>query len=136
MEPWERELDQYLAPHGVVFSEQACTQTFKQEMRTQLRSVRLPLVSHALLYDGMGSLIVRLTSLIILAWMYPPFWHKLDTPKIPFVINVFFVLMSLPGLWMWWYRLMMPCEKRRQRMQALFEKKVKEREQNPPFLRS
>lgn len=114
MEPWERELDQYLAPHGVVFSEQASVQNFKQEMRTRLRSIRLPLLSSVLLYDGAGSLTVRVTSLIILAWMCT------FMPKTPFAV-FFFSLVSLPGLWMWWYRLTSP-EKRIQRMQALFEK--------------
>ena len=114
MEQWEQELDQYLAPYGVVFSRQASTQTFKQEMRERVRSIHLPLLSSVLLYDGAGSLIIRVTSLIILVWMCA------CMPKTPFA-TIFFTIISLPGLWMWWYRLA-PPEKRIQRMQALFEK--------------
>lgn len=132
MEPWEQELDQYLAPHGVVFSEQASVRSFKQEMRMRLTSIRLPVFSTVLLYDGTGALIGRITSLIMLVGMYTIYSHKWNVPETPFVM-IFFALMSLPGLWMWWYQLM-PCEKRMHRMQALFEKKVKKREQYPSSL--
>lgn len=120
MESWKQELDRHLAPHGVVFSEKASVQSFKQEMRTRLHDVRLPLFLSVLLYDGAGSLIVRITSFFMLAGIYHVCAYKWNTQGTPFVI-IFFTLMSLPGFWMWWYRLM-PLEKRMKRMQALFEK--------------
>lgn len=135
MEPWEQELDQYLAPHGVVFSEEASVQSFKQEMRARLNSIRLPLFSTVLLYDGAGSLIFRVTSLIILIWMCAILSRKWNLPEISFAVTIPLILVSLPGLWMWWYQ-WMPCEKRMQRMHVLFEKKVKERKRYPPTLTS
>lgn len=122
MEPWEQELDQHLAPYGVVFSQEASVQNFKQEMRTRLNHIRLPLFSHILLYNGAGSLLIRIISLVMLAGIYYLFLHKWNQSETPFVL-IFFTVISLPGLWMWWYRLM-PREKRMQRMRELFEKRA------------
>ena len=125
MESWEQELDQYLAPHGVVFSKEATQHNFKEEIRSRMATTSLPFLSAILLKDGIGSFLLRMGSLIIL----PGFFLLLFSanPIFPQSSERMYLLICsavicMPGLWMWWYRLM-PQEKRMDRMLALLQKK-------------
>ena len=125
MESWEQELDQYLAPHGVVFSKEATQRNFKEEVRSRMATTSLPFLSAILLKDGIGSFLLRMGSLIIL----PGFFLLLFSanPILPqsserMYLLICFAVISMPGPWMWWYRLM-PQEKRMDRMLALLQKK-------------
>ncbi len=126
MEHWEQELDEYLAPFGVIFSEERTMQRFKQDMRTMLNHIQIPLLSRVVLYDGMGSLVLRIMSLAALLAIYIQYPYKSDP-----LLFICLALVSLPGLWIWSYHLM-PQEKRMKRMCMLFDKKIKEGQKYPP----
>ena len=134
MESWEQELDQYLAPHGVVFSKEATQRNFKEEVRSRMATTSLPFLSAILLKDGIGSFLLRMGSLIIL----PGFFLLLFSanPIFPqsserMYLLICSAIICLPGLWMWWYRLM-PPEKRIERMLALLQRKTNPQQYPPP----
>ena len=125
MEQWEKELDQYLANHGAVFSEEAIQREFKEEIRSRMATNSLPFLSRILLKDGMESFLLRMGSLILLPGIFLLLFS--GNPAIPpqpfrMYLLICSVLISMPGLWMWWYRLM-PQEKRMDRILALLQKK-------------
>ncbi|MEK7083169.1 MAG: hypothetical protein AAB972_03270, partial [Patescibacteria group bacterium] len=65
-----------------------------------LNHIRLPLFSRLILYDGMGSLVLRIVSLIIVMFLavYIQYSYKLNV-----LVFACLALASLPGLWIWSY---------------------------------
>ena len=123
MPDWEKELDDFLAPLGVVYTEQTW-QEFREEMRAQIDATHVPFYSDALLRDGMASIAIRIASLIaciviaVMAVRFPPY-------NILVILLLLYAVVAicLPGLWMWWYCLL-PQERRKEEMRMLFEKKT------------
>ena len=121
MSDWEKEIDDFLAPHGVAFSEQTW-QDFREEMRDKIKANRLSFFTNILLRDDIGSFMYRMesfvTSIIVLPALY---FHKL-TSRGAILLAILSLIFCIPGFWMWSYYLM-PQEKRREAMRALFERK-------------
>ncbi len=125
MEQWQQELDEYLASYGAVFSEEATKRKFKEEIRSYMATNSLPFLSTILLKDGIESFLLRMGSLIVLPGFFLLIFSKNPLfPQYPsrMYLLICSVIICMPGLWMWWYRLM-PQEKRMDRILALLQKK-------------
>ena len=128
MSNWKKELNDFLAPHGVIFDQS--WDEFMQEMRHKMRQTRLPLFTEILLNDGIGSAVLRLGAIICSIAIFFALYSQKYTAAQVILMAMISAPVCIPGFWIWWYRLMTP-EMRMVRMLALFRRKAAAGQQHP-----
>ena len=127
---WKEELNDFLASHGAVFSDQSWDE-FRQEMRYNISRIHVPLFTAILLNDGIGSAALRIGTIVDCIVMFFAFYSERYSGAKILLMLIVSAVICIPGFWIWHYRLMAPKE-RMARMLALFRRKVAEQEQCPP----
>ena len=129
MSNWKEELNDFLAPHGAVFSDQSWEE-FRQEMRYKILKTRPPLFTEILLNDGIGSVVFRIGAIIDCIAVFLTLYSEKYTALQALLMFIISAVVCISGFWMWRYRLM-PPEQRMARMLALFRRKVAEQQRHP-----
>ena len=117
---WQQDLDAFLHPHDVVFSEAGIYQSILDEIRRDIEQKQFPFLLEILLYNGIGSFFFRYATILLLVILPAIYLHE-SSPFVRALLILLSAVICGPGIWMWWHTLI-PRGKRINRMLMLLNR--------------